>query len=135
MSATLPYVSRPPLNEAVLLDPNIPSPDSLIDQITELHISCCESDGTIATFLPPWNREEIVSWYRERFEEARKGSRHIFVFLAEDGQHQIRLGGFVMLAKPFSYTGPFRGGVEKLFVSPDFRKRWGVANEAIRVRF
>lgn len=117
-------MSRLPMDEAVLVDPNIESPDELINQIIELHISCCETDGTIATFLPPWNRDEIASWYRDRFAEARKKNRHIFAYFSVDAQHERRIAGFVMLAKPFAHTGPFRGGVEKLFVSPNFRKRW-----------
>jgi len=40
------------------------------------------------------------------------------------------LAGYVMLAMPESETGPFRGGVEKLFVSPRWREK-GVARRVM----
>ena len=43
--------------------------------------------------------------------------------------HQ-ELAGYVMLAMPESETGPFRGGVEKLLVSPRWREK-GVARRVM----
>jgi hypothetical protein len=112
-------------DEAVLLDPTWTDVDILLPQFVDLHISCCENDGTIATFLPPWDRLRMERWYSDRIDEVRSKQRHIFLYFsnASSIEGQRRLAGLVMLGMPFSQTGPFRGSVEKLFVSPDFRKR------------
>ena len=41
------------------------------------------------------------------------------------------VAGVVMLSKPVSQTGPFRGIVEKLFVAPSWRRK-GVAKLLMR---
>jgi hypothetical protein len=90
--------------------------------MVEIHIACSEIDGTIATFLPPWDRPKMRTWYRQLASESKE-RRVIILAYALDREQEMKLAGFVMLAMPKTETGPFRGSVEKLLVSPDFRKR------------
>ncbi|KAJ7168712.1 acetyltransferase [Mycena filopes] len=48
--------------------------------------------------------------------------------LANDDAGQEQLAGYVVLYRPLTETGPFRGSVEKLLVSPNFRRR-GIARK------
>lgn len=63
----------------------------------------------------------MLQWWKARADEARAGTRSI-IFAAPDGLGKI-LAGVVTLSKLLSETGPFRGIVEKLLVSPSFRRR------------
>lgn len=110
-------------NTATLLDPRSPDLDETLQAMVDIHIGCSENDGTIATFLPPWDRQKMIKWYNKMVEEVRQDRRAIILQHLEDAAGQTRLAGFVMLAMPQTETGPFRGPVEKLLVSPDFRKR------------
>ncbi|KAJ7846615.1 acyl-CoA N-acyltransferase [Mycena olivaceomarginata] len=80
---------------------------ALIPSFADIHIQCIEIDGTIATFMPPLNRHVIIDWWKERAFDA-----------AEE-----QLAGFVILYRPLIEPSPFRGTVEKLLVSPKFRRR------------
>lgn len=94
--------------------------------MTEIHIACCQVDGTIATFLPPYDeakRARMVKYYHGQIDDVRRGKRAIFLSYLPDSAGDRRLAGLVMLAMPETETGPFRGEVEKLLVSPDFRQR------------
>ena len=86
-------------------------------------MACIEQDNTVATFLPPLDPSAVLEWWLDRAEEVKKGTRTIVMCLAGD---QEEVAGVVMLYKPLTQTGPQRGEVEKLLVSPDFRRR-GVA--------
>lgn len=125
---------------AVVLDPDDALMHDIVQSIVEIHIACSEQDGLIGTFLPPWNRQKMQSWYWDRVEEARRGSRKIIVLCLkrdleaeqtgnnDDGDDKKRglendLAGVVMLSYPWTETGPFRASVEKLMVSPDCRRR------------
>ena len=97
--------------------------NSHLRAFASIHISCIEQDNTIATFLPPLDPSAILEWWLDRAEEVEKGSRTIVMCLAGDREE---VAGVVMLYKPSRQTGPHTGDVQKLLVSPDFRKR-GVA--------
>lgn len=107
-----------------LLDPASPDLERTLQAMVEIHIACSESDGTIATFLPPWDRPKMVTWYKKLSDEITEERRAIILQYLEDSEGQTKLAGFVMLAMPLTETGPFRGSVEKLLVSPNFRKRY-----------
>lgn len=47
------------------------------------------------------------------------------------GTSELEVSGLVVLATPFSQTGPFRGLVEKLFTSPFHRKK-GIARAVMK---
>jgi ribosomal protein S18 acetylase RimI-like enzyme len=88
---------------------------------------------TVASFLPPFEteerRQEILEWWKRKGEETLtvgkegKSARDIIYATVEP---EGEVAGVVMLDKPFTETGPFRGGVEKLLVDPKFRRR-GIA--------
>lgn len=107
----------------MLLDPEASNLDAIVQDMVEIHIACSEQDGTIATFLPPWDKSEMAKWYMKLAQEIKKGRREIILQYLKGQQGENKLAGFVMLAMPWSETGPFRASVEKLLVSPDFRKR------------
>ncbi|KAJ7787732.1 acetyltransferase [Mycena olivaceomarginata] len=87
---------------------------ALLPSFADIHIACIETDHTIATFTPPLKRDVILEWWKERAADSARGTRVIIMTLADDGA-----GGQQQLAG----TGPFRGSVEKLLVSPNFRRR------------
>ncbi|KAJ7683638.1 hypothetical protein B0H17DRAFT_840677, partial [Mycena rosella] len=82
---------------------------------------------TITNFTPPLRRAAIVEQWVERVADPVDGKRMIFMVSVDapegEGQEQKRLAGYVVLFRPLTETGPFRGAVEKLLVSPDFRRR------------
>ena len=52
--------------------------------------------------------------------------------LASDHGGKQEVAGVVMLAMPFSQTGPFREGIEKLLVSANWRRR-GIARALLGI--
>jgi len=101
-------------------------------------------------------RELMIRWWHARFDEASRDERVIIAVLGKlqdadampppstlapgqkyetpaivgssqeaDGNEEV-LAGYVMIHKPVTETGPFRGPVEKLLVNPRFRFR-GIA--------
>lgn len=126
--------------EAVPLTPElIESKPDILSGIARVHASCILIDGTVATFLPPLNPEVLIKWWTACWEEAQRNERYIVVVLADASDSKINaslattidpainalpttIAGVVSLAIPWSETGPFRGTVEKLLVSPSHRR-------------
>ncbi|KAJ7882286.1 acyl-CoA N-acyltransferase [Mycena leptocephala] len=106
-----------------VFDPTNATHIALIPAFADIHIACIETDHTIATFTPPLKRDVIIDWWKDRAADAAEGKRIIIMALAEDGEGQEQLAGYVILYRPLTETGPFRGSVEKLLVSPNFRHR------------
>jgi ribosomal protein S18 acetylase RimI-like enzyme len=102
----------------------------LLHEFVAIHHACIIQDFTQPTFLPPLQPEMTLRWWQARVDEVIEGTRTI-VFATpsslngQDARGEV-VAGVVMLSKPPSETGPFRGVVEKLLVSPIFRRR-GVA--------
>ncbi|KAL8862511.1 MAG: hypothetical protein Q9178_001009 [Gyalolechia marmorata] len=101
----------------------------LITQFASLHIACITHDHTIATFIPPLSHTKVQTWWQERAAEVETGSREILFSTGPDGSGCV--AGIVMLSKPDAETGPFRGAVEKLLVSPGWRRK-GVARALMK---
>ncbi|KAI8176691.1 Acetyltransferase [Colletotrichum sp. SAR 10_75] len=101
----------------------------LIPYLAALHASCISHDRTLATFLPPLSHEKLLGYWKERIAEVSGGTRMMLILLdeSEPGTKPkgTELMGVVMLWMPYSETGPFRGFVEKLLISPKFRQRGG----------
>ncbi|KAJ7510841.1 acetyltransferase [Mycena galericulata] len=114
-----------------IFNPANPEHVALIPSFADIHIACIEVDHTIATFTPPLNREVIIAWWKERAAEAAAGRRFIVMAFAEDSAGQKQLAGYAMLFRPLTQTGPFRGTIEKLLVSPNFRRR-GIARKVMQ---
>ncbi|KAK7006231.1 N-acetyltransferase domain-containing protein [Favolaschia claudopus] len=106
-----------------IFDPTNAEHLALIPAFADIHIACIETDHTIATFTPPLNRDVIIEWWKAQVADAAGPKRHRIIFMTLVEQ---QLAGYVILYRPLWQTGPFRGVVEKLLVSPDFRRR-GIA--------
>ncbi|CAL8577765.1 hypothetical protein XPA_003582 [Xanthoria parietina] len=98
-----------------------PSHSDLLLQFVSLHIACITRDHTIATFLPPLSHLKIHTWWQDRANEVISGSRDILFVMAPNKSGEVI--GVVMLREAEAETGPFRGTVEKLLVSPDWRRK------------
>lgn len=98
-----------------------PSHSDLLLQFASLHIACITRDHTIATFLPPLSHLKIDTWWQDRANEVISGSREILFVMAPNKSREVT--GVVMLREAEAETGPFRGMVEKLLVSPDWRRK------------
>jgi GNAT superfamily N-acetyltransferase len=99
----------------------------LLPQFLDIHQACITQDFTLAVFLPHLRNDEMLRWWEARVDEVRTGTRRI-IFATKsppDGLESV-VAGIVSLSMPLAETGPFRGIVEKLLVSPRFRRR-GVA--------
>ncbi|KAK3068135.1 hypothetical protein LTR53_014525 [Teratosphaeriaceae sp. CCFEE 6253] len=102
--------------------------EPILDQVAKIHADCVLQDGTLATFLPDdkgqMSHRKILDYWRRYHEEVEIGSRVIILQFLDDSEEQLM--GYASLDMPPSETGPFRGSVQKLMVSPKYRYR-GVA--------
>ena len=130
-------------------------PLEVLESIADIHAYCIEHDNTMATFLPPLSRPRIVEHWQNLFEETsdqrlifisvskvtdrstREVMPHPFNYLnwLQDSSNaksasspDLEVSGVVSLSMPLSETGPFRGLVQKLFISPHHRRR-GLATQ------
>jgi len=111
----------------ILFDPNVHA--HLIALMASLHAMCItEPTHVIATFLPPLNHDVMIKWWADRVSEVSAGERQIIIQIAENEEGKQEVAGLVALGMPHSETGPFRGYVEKLLVSPRYRQK-GIARK------
>lgn len=68
----------------------------------------------------------MSEWWLGEIEKSSKGQGQFIIQMATDDE----VAGYVFLAMPWSQTGPFRGIVEKLMVSPKHRRK-GVARRVM----
>ncbi|KAI5829547.1 acyl-CoA N-acyltransferase [Schizophyllum commune Tattone D] len=95
----------------------------------DIHVSCMEHDTTVATILT-YGREKATKIYRapqplEIHKSTSQTGRCTMIFgmaSVEDGRPP-EVVGYVTLVKPDTETGQFRGSVQKLMVSPRYRKK------------
>ncbi|KAJ6589474.1 acetyltransferase [Mycena capillaripes] len=111
------------MTHLIVFDPTNATHSAYIPSFADIHIACIEKDSTIATFMPPLKRDVIIDWWKERAMDAADGKRIIIMALVEDADGREQLGGYVILHRPLIEANPYRGSVEKLLVSPDFRRR------------
>lgn len=122
----------------------------LIPYLAAIHANCITADHAIVTFLPPLNQDRLLQYWKDCIADVRAGHRAIILLFDESGASAptdvsvaspsaaapgnpgatsgktidgLNLMGVVMLYTPYSETGGFRGWVEKLLVSPKFRRR------------
>ena len=114
----------------MLLDPSNPDHEALLPQLARVHMDCIEIDKTMATFLPPLDHHKVTKWWEGLAKEIGHGGREIIVQLvdAQEGlSPRKEVAGVVMLKRELeTETGPFRGEVLKLLVSPKHRQK-GIA--------
>lgn len=99
----------------------------LTPYLAALHASCITHDATIATFLPPLNHDKLLTYWKECIAESNKGTRLIVLLLDESEPGSRAKGnelvGVATMIMPSSETGPFRGFIEKVFVSTKARRK------------
>lgn len=110
--------------------------EHLIPSFVEVHIACTLENGqTLAYFRPPFTparRDMMHKFWEERLALTKPGgSDEVVIAFNEDPQGEKKLSGFVQLHMPWSESGPFRGYVQTLCVSPDFR-RLGIATKMMK---
>lgn len=115
------------MTTTVIFDPEIHRP--LLTQFVDIHIGCIEKDNTIATFTKPLNYDKMLKWWSKTADQAAAGSLTIFMALSDKQE----VMGFVYLSEPDAEieTGPYRGEVLKLLVSPNHRQK-GVAKSLMK---
>lgn len=100
----------------------------LLPQIVDLHARCIEFDGALLRFHPPFSEEKkkkMQSFWEQRISQVEQGLRICFIYsVIESGKEEI--GGIAELGMPAAETGPFRGDVEMVIVSPNHRRQ-GIA--------
>ncbi|KAH8130680.1 hypothetical protein FP744_10006187 [Trichoderma asperellum] len=105
-----------------------------VPAIIQMHIDCIESDGALLRFHPPFTlekRQKMESFWKARLSQISTGHRIILIALASsDGKQDADIAGIVELGMTEADTGPFRGDLEMLMVSPKYRRR-GMASKLI----
>lgn len=128
-----------------------PDVDVLLESIVNLHASCILNDHTMATFIPPLSQNRMQQRWQSFLDEGSAGKRVILIFISPTADRtkppcDVRfpfnktdwptlspteeLSGVVSLAMPDSETGPFRGTVQNLFISP-YHRRKGIARKLL----
>jgi GNAT superfamily N-acetyltransferase len=104
----------------------------LLAQLAQIQADCITHDKQLATFLPPLSHVRMVVYWREISSDVEKGHTAVIMQFApaEDGEKEGELMGYVCLEMPSTETGPFRGEVTKLMVSPKHRRK-GVARRVM----
>ncbi|KAI4728267.1 acyl-CoA N-acyltransferase [Aureobasidium sp. EXF-10728] len=107
--------------------------DRLIPAFAFIHEDCVETDNTLATFQPPFQHPNpktpdprVLHYWMNNAARVEEGTKVIFMQMAISESGHEELAGYVALASQACETGPFRGSVEKLLVSPRYRRR-GIA--------
>jgi ribosomal protein S18 acetylase RimI-like enzyme len=107
--------------------------DYLIPAFAFIHEDCIETDYTLATFQPPFQHQNpevpdprVLEYWSNNAARVVEDSKVMFMQMAISESGHEELAGYVVLASQASETGPFRGSVEKLLVSPRYRRR-GIA--------
>lgn len=73
----------------------------------------------------------METFWNERLSQISTGRRIVLIALAStEGNDQDEVAGIVELGMPDADTGPFRGDLEMLMVSPKYRRR-GLAAKLI----
>ncbi|KAL7811101.1 putative acetyltransferase [Trichoderma gracile] len=111
-----------------------PQHTPLIPAIIQMHIDCIQADGALLRFHPPFTpekRHKMETFWDERLSQISTGRRIVLIALAPtEGSDQGDVAGIVELGMPDADTGPFRGDLEMLMVSPKYRRR-GLAAKLI----
>lgn len=107
------------MEEAVVYE--APKHEHLLPSFVDIHIACVENDYTMATFLPPFDRDEMLAYWQNYAKV------HTVVMQLVEGE----LAGYVVLKDCGTATGPFRAEVLKLLVSPQQRNK-GIARRVMQ---
>lgn len=100
----------------------------LLPQIARIHVDSIERDGVCLSFLPPFHKDSsgvdpsVLRHWEDYATQTTQDKCCLILQLDNNG----KVTGVVVLTTPWSQTGPFRAGVEKLIVGPEYRRR-GIA--------
>jgi len=103
-----------------LISPNDITP--YLSQLTQLLISCVDSDSSIG-FIPPLTPTDANNYWQDVNEEVRQGSKIIFLMHLDQ-----QVTGCVQLALISKENGLHRAEVEKLMVDKKYRGK-GIAKQ------
>lgn len=103
----------------------------VLSQLAQIHTDCILHDKQLATFLPPLSHFRMVDYWKEISSDVEKG-RTVVVLQFAEGEEETEVAGYVCLMMPSTETGPFRGEVNKLIVSPKHRRK-GVARRVMEM--
>ncbi|KAI9651875.1 MAG: hypothetical protein M1831_007540 [Alyxoria varia] len=99
----------------------------LLPSFVNIHASTIETEKIALTFLPPLNLDKMRAYWEEQLAKTTStppANTIIMEFCPSTKTGKAELAGFVVLAKHmWTETGALRANVEKLIVSPDYRKR------------
>ena len=118
---------------------NPTSDTPLLFQLAQIHADCITTDHQLAAFLPPLDHKRMVDYWTKISQRVEQGEVEIILQMASEevqsggdavGEASAEVAGYVCLMKPWAETGPFRGIVEKLMVSPRHRRK-GVARRVM----
>ncbi|KAL7918110.1 acyl-CoA N-acyltransferase [Trichoderma austrokoningii] len=106
--------------------------DKFLPAIIQMHIDCIEADGALLRFHSPFTlekRSKMETFWKARLSQISTGHRITLIALSSrDGQQEADVAGIVELGMTDADTGPFRGDLEMLMVSPRYRRR-GLASK------
>jgi GNAT superfamily N-acetyltransferase len=133
-----------------VLSSSSPHISTILDGIAHVHASCILHDNTVATFLPPLSHARMYQHWNSLLAETKSRRRLIIVSLSPISNRtaglqieppfpprnwpvlqtidSLEVSGIISLSLPTSQTGPFRGLVQNLFISPLHRRK-GIATE------
>jgi hypothetical protein len=139
------------LNEGIhVLGPSTRALSVIIESMVQIHASCVLNDDMVATFIPPLSHHVMTENWISFVNEVSSSSRLILIYVSKitsrssgkdtkapfekhvwpllpneggDRQPDLEVSGVVSLACPTSQTGPFRGLVQRLFISPYHRRK------------
>ena len=120
----------------------------IIKSVVLIHAACILNDHTIATFIPPLSHSEMNRHWQNLVQQIESQKRLILICISRvksrssernveslfeghawpvlpshDNEDDLEISGVISLSSPESQTGPFRGLVQKLFVSPFHRRK------------
>jgi len=114
--------------EAIVFDYSIHR--HLLSSFVDIHMDVIENEDREMTFIPPLQRVDILQWWEDYAKQPAE--RRTLIMVLEKNLAEVEeLAGFVMLGKPWSQTGPFRGYIEKLIVSSRYRQQ-GIAKRLMK---
>lgn len=118
----------------------------MLESVVLIHAACILYDHTMASFIPPLSFERMATHWHDLAKDVKHNQRIILVYVSKVSSRtptatnidspfpdhpwrslpfdeDLEVSGVVTLAYPDSETGPFRGMVGKLFVSPLHRRK------------
>jgi ribosomal protein S18 acetylase RimI-like enzyme len=107
--------------------------DYLIPAFAFIHEDVVVTDHTMASFHPPFQNQDpetpdprVLEYWKNNAAQVAENNKVMFMQMAISESGHEELAGYVALGSQATETGPFRGSVQKLLVSPRYRRR-GIA--------